>query len=148
MGRKYIGVEQMDYIEELVVERLKKVINGSESGISKSVNWRGGGSFVYCELLENASELIEKIQTATEDTISAVKVAIYADERIVPYITRKELEETDAEFEALTLEGKKQALRALVDKNKLYVNYSDMEDEAVAVSASDKVFTKSFYKKG
>ena len=146
MGRKYIGIEQMDYIEDITVERMKKVIAGEQGGISKSVNWQGGGSFVYCELLENAQSLVEKILAANEDNIHEVKDAIYSDERIIPYITRKELADTNNEFEALPLDGKKQALISLVDKNKLYVNYSDMEDTTFNVSETDKQFTKSFYK--
>jgi adenine-specific DNA-methyltransferase len=50
MGRRYIGIEQMDYIEDVAVERLKKVIDGEQGGISKTVNWNGGGDFVYAEL--------------------------------------------------------------------------------------------------
>ncbi len=50
MGRQYIGIEQMDYIENIVVERLKKVIDGEQGGISKAVNWKGGGEFIYAEL--------------------------------------------------------------------------------------------------
>ena len=50
MGRKYIGIEQMDYIENITVERLKKVIDGEQGGISKALNWKGGGDFVYTEL--------------------------------------------------------------------------------------------------
>lgn len=50
MGRKYIGIEQMDYIENISVERLKKVVDGEQGGISKAVNWQGGGSFIYAEL--------------------------------------------------------------------------------------------------
>ena len=145
MGRRYIGVEQMDYIQDITVERLKKVLEGEQGGISKAQNWQGGGSFVYCELKENASTLIEKIQNASEENISEVKEAIYSDERIVPYITREELKKADKEFESLELKEKKQALMKLVDKNKLYVNYSDMEDESYAVSEADKAFTKSFY---
>lgn len=145
MDRRYIGVEQMDYIQNITVERMKKVIDGEQGGISKSADWQGGGSFVYCELLENASTLIKKIQTASEETISEIKNEIYADERIVPYITREELEKADEEFNSLELEEKKKALISLVDKNKLYVNYSDMDDESYAISESDKVFTKSFY---
>lgn len=52
MGRRYIGIEQMDYIEDISVERMKKVIDGEQGGISKSVEWKGGGSFIYCELKE------------------------------------------------------------------------------------------------
>ena len=50
MGRQYIGIEQMDYIENIAVERLKKVIDGEQGGISKSINWQGGGDFIYFEL--------------------------------------------------------------------------------------------------
>lgn len=146
MGRRYIGVEQMDYIQDITVERLKKVLEGEQGGISKAQNWHGGGSFVYCELKENANTLITTIQNATEDTIESVKAAIYADERIVPYLTKQELADADKDFENLTLEEKKQALIKLVDKNKLYVNASDMDDESYHVSDDDKKFTNSFYK--
>ncbi|QQH28508.1 site-specific DNA-methyltransferase [Mycoplasmopsis bovis] len=64
MNRRYIGIEQMDYIQDITVERLKKVIDGEQGGISKLVNWQGGGSFVYCELLENSQKLINEVQKA------------------------------------------------------------------------------------
>lgn len=145
MGRRYIGVEQMDYIQDITVERLKKVLEGEQGGISKAQNWHGGGSFVYCELKEDANTLITTIQNATEDTIESVKTSIYADERIVPYLTKQELADADKDFENLTLEEKKQVLSKLVDKNKLYVNTSDMDDETYQISDADKAFTKSFY---
>ena len=50
MNRRYIGIEQMDYIEDIAVQRLKKVIDGEQGGISKAVNWSGGGEFIYAEL--------------------------------------------------------------------------------------------------
>ena len=50
MNRQWIMVEQMDYIETITKERMKKVIEGEQGGISKSVNWQGGGEFVYFEL--------------------------------------------------------------------------------------------------
>lgn len=146
MGRRYIGVEQMDYIQDITVERLKKVLEGEQGGISKVQNWHGGGSFVYCELKEDANTLITTIQNATEDTIESVKASIYTDERIVPYLTKQELADADKDFENLTLEEKKQVLIKLVDKNKLYVNASDMDDESYHVSDDDKKFTNSFYK--
>lgn len=145
MGRRYIGVEQMDYIQDITVERLKKVLEGEQGGISKAHNWHGGGSFVYCELKEDANTLISTIQNATEDTIESIKAAIYNDERIVPYLTKQELADADKDFENLTLEEKKQALTKLIDKNKLYVNASDMDDETYQISDADKAFTKSFY---
>ena len=147
MDRQYIGIEQMDYINDLTLTRLNKVLNGDSSGVSKIVNWQGGGSFVYCELLENSKELIDEIQNATDATITDIKGKIYRDERIVPYITRDELEAVDVEFEKLTLEEKKMALCALVDKNKLYVNLSDIDDKAYNISDKDRKFTESFYKR-
>ncbi|MDK7882973.1 DNA methyltransferase [Lactobacillus iners] len=146
MGRRYIGVEQMDYIQDITVERLKKVLEGEQGGISKAQNWHGGGSFVYCELKEDANTLITTIQNATEDIIESVKASIYADEHIVPYLTKQELADADKDFENLKLEEKKQALIKLVDKNKLYVNASDMDDESYHISDDDKKFTNSFYK--
>lgn len=145
MGRQYIGIEQMDYIEDKAVKRLRNVINDDSTGISNVVNWQGGGSFVYCELFENANSLINKILDATEDTIDEVKSTLYSDERIIPYVTREELDKTNEEFASLELEEKKQALIRLVDKNKLYVNYSDIEDNEYNINDKDKKFTKSFY---
>lgn len=146
MGRRYIGIEQMDYIESITVERLKKVIAGEQGGISKALNWKGGGSFVYCELKENSYILLNKIKEATEENIKKVKDEIYKDERIIPYITREELEKANKDFENLKLEDKKKILIDLVDKNKLYINYSDMKDEEYSISENEKIFTNSFYK--
>ena len=124
---------------------MKIVIDGEQGGISKYANWQGGGNFVYCELLENANTLIYNIQSTTEDSILEVKNAIFSDERIIPYITRDELNKVESDFESLSFEEKKQALIALVDKNKLYVNYTDMNDQTFNVTEEDKRFTKSFY---
>lgn len=145
MGRKYVGIEQMDYIEEKVVTRLKRVLVGEQTGISKAVNWQGGGSFVYCELKENAQELIDSIQACDETNIKEIKEKIYNDDRIIPYLTKNELLNTDKDFEELSLEDKKKALITLVDKNKLYVNYSDIDNKDYEISEEERRFSKSFY---
>jgi len=67
MGRRYIGIEQMDYIENISVERMKKVIDGEQGGISKSVDWQGGGSFVYAELQETDEFKNSKIENLKYD---------------------------------------------------------------------------------
>lgn len=146
MGRKYIGIEQMDYIQEITIERMKNVLNGEQTGISKATNWNGGGSFVYCELLENAKFFIEEIHSATEDNILRIKEKIYSSDAIIPYLRKKDLKEVDNLFETLTLKDKKEILIKLIDKNKLYVNYSDIEDNTYNISEADKKFTNSFYK--
>nr|WP_233751827.1 site-specific DNA-methyltransferase [Mycoplasmopsis agalactiae] len=146
MNRRYIGIEQMYYIQDITIERLKKVIDGEQGGISKLVNWQGGGSFVYCELLENSQKLINEVQEADESNITQIKSKIFSDDRIIPYITISELQQVDDEFDVLNIDDKKQILIKLIDKNRLYINFSDMYDEASSVSETDKSFTNSFYK--
>ena len=146
MNRKYIGIEQMDNQTEIITNRLVEVINGEDKGISKSVNWSGGGSFIYCELKENAMELIKKISNADNNTIDALKDKIYSDERIISYISQTELNSGNDEFKKLSLNEKKEALIQIVDKNKLYINYSDIDDCNYKISNIEKNFTKSFYR--
>src|SRR5690625_5800768 len=62
MNRRYIGIEQMDYINTVSVPRLQKVIEGEQGGISKDVDWQGGGSFVYVELMEKNKGFIDAIR--------------------------------------------------------------------------------------
>ena len=45
MNRRYIGIEISDSFEKYAIPRMKKVIGGEQGGISKDVNWEGGGSF-------------------------------------------------------------------------------------------------------
>ena len=56
MGRRWIGVEMGDHVYTHCIPRLKKVIDGEDQGgITKTVNWQGGGGFKFYEL---ASSLI------------------------------------------------------------------------------------------
>ncbi|UWV78585.1 site-specific DNA-methyltransferase [Mycoplasmopsis felis] len=145
MNRRYIGIEQMDYIQDITIERLKKVIDGEQMEFRNQLI-EMGGSFVYCELLENTNSLISQIQDASNENITIIKNLIYSDNRIVPYLTTKELQDVDKDFETLSLKDKKQALIKLIDKNKLYVNYSDIDDASFNINKADKKFSKSFYK--
>ncbi|MFH1231494.1 MAG: site-specific DNA-methyltransferase, partial [Planctomycetota bacterium] len=54
MGRKWIGIEIGEQVETHCLPRLKRVVSGEDqTGISKSVNWKGGGGFRYCVLGES-----------------------------------------------------------------------------------------------
>ena len=56
MGRRWIMVELGEHCHTHIIPRLKKVIDGDDQGgISKAVNWQGGGGFRYYKL---ASSLI------------------------------------------------------------------------------------------
>ena len=52
MGRRYIGIEMGEHAVTHCVPRLKKVIEGEQGGISKEVNWQGGGGFNFYRLGE------------------------------------------------------------------------------------------------
>ncbi len=58
MGRRWIMVELGEHCRTHIVPRLKKVIDGEDQGgISKAVNWQGGGGFRYLRL---APSLLKK----------------------------------------------------------------------------------------
>jgi len=51
MGRRWIMVELGEHCHTHIVPRLKKVIDGEdEGGITKAVDWKGGGGFRYYRL--------------------------------------------------------------------------------------------------
>lgn len=145
MNRQFIGIEQMDYINTVSVPRLQKVMEGEQGGISKDVNWQGGGSFVYCELLEDNEALINKLEEADDtQTIKEVLNEALEEGKIIPSVLPDDLRETEDSFTELSLEEQKKVVMELLDKNKLYVNLSDLDDESFNISKEDKAFTKSF----
>lgn len=144
MNRQYIGIEQMDYIETIAVERLKKVIDGEQGGISKDVDWQGGGSFVYCELKNDAQNFKNNVQEATTaeqlvELLNFAKQSSFLSYRIDP----KKIREN--EFKQLSLAEQKQILSEIVDNNNLYVNYSDIDDISNGISDTDKKLNHEFY---
>lgn len=50
LGRKFLGVEMGKHFYKVVIPRLKKVIAGFQSGISKETEYKGGGAFRYYKL--------------------------------------------------------------------------------------------------
>ena len=50
MNRRYIGIEMGDHAYTHCKTRLDKVIAGEQGGISKAVNWQGGGAYKFYEL--------------------------------------------------------------------------------------------------
>lgn len=157
MGRKYIGIEQMDYINEITVPRLQKVIESEQGGISKSVDWQGGGSFVYTELMELNYLFIHQIEHAknTEELLKVFDV-MKAEAHLNYQIALDQVLGAEYEvdgidhfvsFTELDLLEQKKFLIEVLDKNQLYVNASEMDDENLSISESDKAFTTSFYQK-
>lgn len=146
MNRQYIGIEQMNYVRDIVVERLKKVIGGEEGGISKRLNWQGGGSFTYLELKKYNQIFIEQIEAAVESETLMEIWGQMKEESFLNYnVDIKKQEEHIEEFKQLTIEQQKQHLCELMDKNQLYVNLSSLEDEGFACTDEEKKLTKDFY---
>ena len=183
MERQYIGIEQMDYIEEFIVGRLKKVIGKTnfqntgndnlesskneiiyqvvkqqelygkfefdKGGISKSVNWQGGGSFVYLELAKNNQNAIEFIQSC----VSYEDLVTFFDEMCNKYFLHynlkikefREIVSKEQNFKNLTLDQQKIMFAKMLDLNQLYVNVSDMEDNRYNLTENDIALTKDFY---
>lgn len=144
MNRQYIGIEQMDYIETVSVERLKKVIEGEQGGISKDVEWQGGGSFVYCELKNDAQDFLNKVENALGseelvELLEKVKKSSFLSYRVDAKKLNKE------EFTNLSLFEQKQLLVELIDQNNLYVNYSDIDDVDNNVTEKEKELNRQFY---
>lgn len=148
MGRQYIGIEQMDYIETVSVPRLQKVIEGEQSGISEDVNWQGGGSFVYAELNSINEQYISRIQEAEDANMHNTILDDMVENAYLNFkVEFERLKPTDEDFKSLELEEKKNILIQALDMNQLYLNYSEIEDTQYGISEEVKQFNHSFYNK-
>lgn len=148
LGRKFIGMEQIDTQWNKAVERLKKAVNNDQSGISKEVDWQGGGSFVYLELMEKNRGFLKTIQdTKTQAELHDV-FDFMLNEAEIDF--RVDLEKIKDTLHELSFDDQKKTLIKIIDKNQLYYNYSEIDDENVRdlISDNDYEFNKNFYDKG
>lgn len=143
LKRQYIGIEQLDGQITDIKKRINSVIAGENSGISRIVSWQGGGSFVYCELKNDAQDFKNRILEADQEKVlelfDEARNSSFLSYRVKPEISHKN------EFKALSLAEQKQILSELVDNNNLYVNYSDIDDATYAISDKDNKLNKAFY---
>ena len=165
MGRQYIGIEQMDTIETLPVERLKKVIGKKNKknnklleeleydlgGISKLVNWQGGGNFIYCQLMKYNETFMDRIKDGqSSDELLKIWHDMAESSFLKWYINPSLPEDAINDFivigkEEDGLEKQKHLLAELLDNNQLYVNLTEINDSLFNVSEEDKRLNKSFY---
>lgn len=151
LNRRWIGVEQLEYVETTTLERLQKVIKGDQLGISKSVNWKSGGEFIYCELMKYNEIFMERIQVA-KNSKELLKIwQDMAEGSFLNWYVNPEMPEAAVkDFEAIGkeengFEKQKRLLAELLDKNQLYVNLSEIDDAQFKVSKEDKALNKAFY---
>ena len=144
MGRRYIAVEQMDYINTVTVPRLRKVIGGEPGGISKAQNWTGGGVFLYFEMKEDNAGYVARVEAAPD---TAALLALYAEMQAHEFLRLEvDPEKWDAAtYAAMSLDEQKRVLLDCLDKNRLYVNLTEMEDADHGLSAADIALNHTFY---
>lgn len=138
-NRQFILVEQMDYVETVTRERVRKVMQQ-----------QGGGDFIYCELMKYNQAFTERIQAAQS---SAELLQIWREMAegsfLNWYVNPSMPEEAVKDFETIgDLEKQKKLLAELLDKNQLYVNYSEIDDAMFKVSKEDKELNRKFYGEG
>lgn len=146
LNRRYIGIEQLDYGENDSVVRLQNVINGDQTGISKSVNWNGGGSFVYIELKKHNQSFIESIEKCkSTKELDAIINEIFKLGFISFSLDKIAFENYKSDFSNLEISFQKQCVKSLLDLNLLYVPYSEIEDSDYKCSKEDLNLNKLFY---
>ncbi|WRF38324.1 site-specific DNA-methyltransferase [Helicobacter pylori] len=144
MKRRYIGIEQMDYIETITKERLKKVIEGEQGGISKKCDFKGGGSFVYAELKEVNLEVKKQILNA-KSANECLKIFNDLNERFLKRTDCKIGEIHSEEFQNLDLNEQKRIYCALLDSNEDYLNLGDIDEDAWGIDEITKKYNEIFY---
>jgi len=139
-NRKVIICEQMDYVETVTRERVRKVIEQNKSG-----------DFIYCELMKYNEAFMERIQAAkSSEELLEIWQEMAEGSFLNWYVNPKMPEEAIRDFEELGkgengLEKQKRLLAELLDKNQLYVNLSEIDDAMFNVSKEDKALNKAFY---
>ena len=151
MGRQWIGVEQLDYSENNPEERMKGVIAGDKTGISKEVNWQGGGDFIYVQLAKWNEEAKEKIrETKTYDDLVKLFGSLYEKYFLNYNVKAKDFKENvikSEEFKKLSLSEQKKMVARMLDLNQMYVNFSERKDKKYNLSGEDIALSEEFYDK-
>ena len=133
-NRKFVVCEQMDYVESVTRTRIANVIKGTK------------GSFVYCELMELNEVFvwqIEKAKGAAE--VQAIWKEMQASAFLSYRVDPKVFSENIDNFLKLDLKEQKRLLIEMLDKNQLYLSYSEIEDADFKVSAIDKKLNRQIY---
>ncbi|PUD40129.1 methylase [Helicobacter pylori] len=144
MKRRYIGIEQMDYIETITKERLKKVIEGEQGGISKKCGFKGGGSFVYAELKEVNLGVKKQILNA-KSADECLKIFNDLNARVLKRADNKMDEIHSEEFQKLDLNEQKRKCCASLDSNEDYLNLGDIDEDAWEIDEITKKYNEIFY---
>lgn len=146
MGRRYVGIEQLDYIEDITIQRLKNVVSGDQTGVSRDLDWQGGGDFIVCELMKWNEKYVSLIQDASTPKELWGLWQQMQEEAFLSYrVDIAAVNKNATSFEQLTLDEQKHFLLETLDHNALYVNLSEIDDADYDVSEHDKALNSEFY---
>jgi adenine-specific DNA-methyltransferase len=138
-NRKFILCEQMDYIGDVTINRVRKVATGQNC------------DFIYCELMKYNEAFMERIQDAkSSDELLQIWCEMAEGSFLNWYVNSSMPEEAVNDFIALGKEAgglgkQKHLLAELLDKNQLYVNLTEIDDAQFKISKEDKALNKAFY---
>lgn len=125
LNRRYIGIEQLDYGENDSTVRLQNVIHGDDTGISKTVNWQGGGSFLYCELHQTNQLWAEQIASvATKKRTMALIAQIIANPAVFSNANKLAQAQAQKAFLNLDLDLQKKILLQLLESDNIDIPLS------------------------
>ncbi|MGD9489195.1 MAG: DNA methyltransferase [Calditrichaceae bacterium] len=151
--RKYILVEQLDEHVEICVNRICNLIEHKNTENKSALfKQKFEDGFLYCELMKYNEAFIDNIQSSktSEDLIKIwknISQNSFLNWYVNPAIPQDAIEDFTLIGENENgFEKQKKLLMELLDKNQLYVNLSEIDDEQFNVSDEDKELNRQFYK--
>ncbi|MEW6684911.1 MAG: DNA methyltransferase [Candidatus Edwardsbacteria bacterium] len=129
LGRQFILVEQLDNTQKILQERMRK-----------------NGDFVYLELMKWNENFVGEIKKAKTSKELQKLWETMKEKAFLSYkLDIKAVDEKAKDFADLSLENQKRFLLECLDKNHLYINYSEIDDREYGVSEEDKKLNRDFY---
>jgi adenine-specific DNA-methyltransferase len=134
-NRQFILCEQLDYVDTVTIPRVKRVIEKL-----------GGSDFVYLELMKWNENFVQDIRKAkTKEELKKLWETMKEKAFLSYKVDIKAVDENAKDFEDLSIKDQKRFLLECLDKNHLYVNYSEIDDEEYGISEDDKKLNREFY---
>ncbi|NCQ17392.1 MAG: site-specific DNA-methyltransferase [Ignavibacteria bacterium] len=131
LGRKWLGVEMGEHFFTVVLPRMKKVIAGVQSGISKETDYKGGGFFKYYSL-EQYEDTLQKV-SYKEDAL------LIFNENKTPYEQYIFMRDDKLTNKAVKINAKDKTVQ--VTLNKLYPNIDAAETLSLITGKKIKKIT-------
>ncbi len=148
-GRRFIAVEQMDYIREVTLERLKNVARGESSGISPLVGWKGGGSFLFARLMSGNAALERAVRSAQNRTQLSKLLDLLEQAGSVlrgdGFSSARDFRE---HFGRQNFPKQKELLRQMLTRHEILVPVTELANTVFRIPEEQKRLNRTFYRLG